>query len=181
MGSSAGCIQASLAAPLPSHIVRSGIATSPPCPARTVIANAGSRPVDVAGGVSAVEFGARGVQPSTASRARHASAAQGALWQIASERATCNFSDGFHNAKRRNPRMFPSWNMTLLHGMRCHQDGKSCARSSRRSRCFARPQGHEKWYSAEASVAANSGCRCLRSLRTMALFSRARRAFTGDI
>jgi hypothetical protein len=29
-------------------------------------------------------------------------------------------------------------------------------------------------------AAANSGCRCLRSLRTMALLSRARWAFTGD-
>ena len=42
-------------------------------------------------------------------------------------------------------------------------------------------QRHENSCSAQASAAANSGCRCVSILRTWALFSRARWAFTGDI
>ena len=44
-------------------------------------------------------------------------------------------------------------------------------------RRLSRPERHEKYCSAKASAAANSGCRCLRSLRTMALLSQARWAF----
>ena len=43
------------------------------------------------------------------------------------------------------------------------------------------PERHEKYCSAKTSAAANSGCRCPRSLRTQALFSRTRWAFTRDI
>jgi len=40
---------------------------------------------------------------------------------------------------------------------------------------------HEKSCSADASAAANAGCRSLRSMRTWARFSEARSAFTNDI
>jgi len=44
-----------------------------------------------------------------------------------------------------------------------------------------RQEEHEKSCSADASAAANAGCRSLRSMRTWARFFRARSAFTNDI
>ena len=44
-----------------------------------------------------------------------------------------------------------------------------------------RQEEHEKSCSADASAAANAGCRSLRSMRTWARFFRARSAFTHDI
>src|SRR6267154_1471995 len=60
-------------------------------------------------------------------------------------------------------------------------DDETGARSLSRSGRLPEQIEPEKSRSADARVAADVGCRSLRSLRTSARFSRARSAFTEDI
>jgi len=60
-------------------------------------------------------------------------------------------------------------------------DDEAGARSLSRSDRLPEQAEHEKSCSADASAAANAGCRSPRSMRTWARFSRARSAFTDDI
>jgi hypothetical protein len=64
---------------------------------------------------------------------------------------------------------------------RCRgHDDETGARSLSRFGRLPEQTQHEKSCSADASAAANAGCRSLRSMRTWARFSRARSAFTND-
>jgi hypothetical protein len=60
-------------------------------------------------------------------------------------------------------------------------DDETGARSLSRSGRLPEQTEHEKSCSADASAAANAGCRSPRSMRTWARFSRARSAFTNGI
>ena len=103
------------------------------------------------------------------------------LGQIAGDRAARDFSGGFRSAARRNPRMPRDAARCDLMACDAVEMISSVRDYHAAPRRLSWSKRHDKYCSAAASAAANSGSRCLRSSRTYALFSRPRRAFTRDI